>query len=148
MNLKLLVAFFSTTSLLPSCSSYVEPHNTTIYCSSEAGVNVYALQLVLKREAELIGLTMIDQSDRVASDLDALSSPRPNEVLYGEIRKNGDLVATFSNLGTDERAIHVSFYSRTYYERYKVIIEGFENAMKPNSIHLVPGGEFNKTICG
>ena len=127
--------------------SYNEPHQTIVYCLDRTTEDAESLRKALKAGAEQNRLTITDRGAEVASEMDTLNRTRPETVIHGIINRGDDLILSYSNLGTNGRTFHLSFYSKDYHS----ISESFDKAIRqfvtPRRTETFAGGSFDGRIC-
>lgn len=127
--------------------SYREPYRTTVYCLESTSKDASDLRKALKEGAFENGLRIVDRSSETASNLDKLDQERPDELLHGAIKREGELILSYSNLPKNGRTFALSFYA----DDYEAISISFDRQIRgsvtPTRIETFPGGGFNSQIC-
>ncbi len=127
--------------------SYNEPHRTNVYCLESTSDDANRLRQALETGATENRLTIADRSSQIASEMDALDQARPETVLHGNIMRDGELVLSYSNLGSNDRTFHLSFFSKDH----EPISQSFDRAIRglvtPIRAETFQGGSFDDRIC-
>lgn len=124
-----------------------DPHQTRVYCFKSSSDEAAALSAVLDAVARQHGMVLQDRSDDVAYELNKLERPAPIKVIHGVLRKDGNLVASYSNLGSNSSVFHISFYSKDYQQLSTNIDRAIQRATPPVRSKVIAGGSFNDSFC-
>jgi hypothetical protein len=124
-----------------------DPHQTRVYCFKSSSDEAAALSAVLDAAARQNGLVMKDRSDDVAYELSKLERPAPSKVIHGVLRRDGNLVALYSNLGSNRGVFSISFWSNDHQQLADIIDHAIQRATPPIRTKVVTGGSFNDSFC-
>lgn len=124
-----------------------DPHQTRVYCFKSSSDEVPALSAALYAVARQNGLTMQDRGDDVSNELSKLDRPAPSKVIHGVLRKDGNLVASYSNLGSNNSVFHISFYSKDHKRLSDSIDHAIQRATPPVRTKVIAGGSFDDSFC-
>lgn len=124
-----------------------EPYQTRLYCFDNTADIRDDLLSSLVQVSEESGFELRDYSSDVSRDLSSLDVPVAAAVLDGVIRQEGTLLATFSNLGSNNSIFHMSFYT----DDYERISDRFDSAVReaatPFRAKTISGGAFDDSFC-
>jgi hypothetical protein len=124
-----------------------EPYITKIYCLRSSSQDAEDLLQAISQIASGSDLEVNDRSADVAKELASLNEGQSGEVLHGVLIRNGALVATYSNLGSNDRVFHMSFYVEDYEglsKEFDSAIKGVVSVLREKTIS---GGAFDDSFC-
>lgn len=140
--LVILVIFYGFKAM-----NYKEPYQTNLYCLESTSRDSEILTNAIKDVADKYGMVMLDRSADVTRELDELDRPRPKAVLHGSIEHGGNLVLSYSNLGSNDRILHISIYSDEFTHISRIFDKGIREVVTPRRIKVISGGEFDSRFC-